>query len=287
MRAPTSELTTLMPEAPSADCAPELACLMMERELDALLRDIEAARERLRRGPGRLDWRRGDVQEPTENDERVALAEKRVIVIRPVEPSDGPELIRLFVRLGALSRFRRFLTPLEHLSRRQVEYLTCVDHRSHEALIAFDAGTDEGIGIARYLCDPRDLRRARFAVAVVDVWQGRGVGAALLARLRARAWDSGIDSLDGSTVASNAAARGLQALSTVNPRAGTLHLSIRPHDADPVTVWLLRSKALGMTSERRSEGAIRPERKAPHSVALPLPATYAGALAEDSDQPGP
>jgi GNAT superfamily N-acetyltransferase len=277
-----------MPEAPSADCAPELACLMMERELDALSLDIEAARERLRRGPGRLDWRRGDVQGPTENDERVALAEERVIVIRPVEPSDGRELIRLFARLGALSRFRRFLAPLEHLSRRQVEYLTCVDHRSHEALIAFDAKTDEGIGIARYLCDPRDLRRARFAVAVVDAWHGRGAGAALLARLRERALDNGIDSLSGSTVASNAAARGLQATSVVNPRAGTLLLSIRPRDADPFTVSLLASQALGMTSERRSEGAVRgaDERKASHPVVLPLPPAYVGALDEDSDQPG-
>jgi acetyltransferase len=278
-----------MPEAPSADCAPELACLMMERELDALSRDIEAARERLRRGPGRLDWHRGDVQRATENDDRVALAEERVIVIRPVEPSDGPELIRLFARLGALSRFRRFLTPLEHLSRRQVEFLTCVDHRSHEALIAFDAETDEGIGIARYLCDPRDLRRARFAVGVVDVWQGRGVGAALLARLRARALDNGIDSLSGSTVASNAAARGLQARSTVNPRAGTLHLSIRPRDADPVTASLLPSEALGMMSERRSEAVVRGagECKAPHSVVVPVLAAYAGSLNEDSGQPEP
>ena len=100
---------------------------MMQRELDAMSRDIEAVRERLRGGPGRLDWHRGDVQRSTGNDERVTLADAQVIAIRPVEPSDGAELIRLFARLGALSRFRRFLTPLEHLTRPQVEFLTRVD----------------------------------------------------------------------------------------------------------------------------------------------------------------
>jgi GNAT superfamily N-acetyltransferase len=255
MHAAAAELMVLMPDAPAADCAPELACLLMERELEALSRDIETVRQRLRRGPGRLRWRRGDSQ-PAEVEERVSLAEQRVIVIRPVEPSDGPELTRLFARLGALSRFRRFLLPLEHLTRRQVEYLTCVDHRSHEALIAFDAETGESVGIARYVCDLQDQRRARFAVAVVDAWQGRGAGAALLAKLRARANENAIDSLVGSTVASNAAARQLPARSTVNPRSGTLHLSIRPRDTDALIMTRSAVK-LRVDEAFPAEGCVR------------------------------
>jgi hypothetical protein len=71
-------------------------------------------------------------------------------------PADAAELLRIFERLGALSRFRRFLMPLNRLSKRQIEYLARIDHTNHEALIAFDAQTGDGVGVARYLRNPRD-----------------------------------------------------------------------------------------------------------------------------------
>ena len=48
------------------------------------------------------------------------------------------------------------------------------------------------LGIARYIRDTEDPEVAEIAVAVVDDWQGRGLGTALLTRLLDRARDEGI-----------------------------------------------------------------------------------------------
>jgi GNAT superfamily N-acetyltransferase len=73
-----------------------------------------------------------------------------------------------------------------------VEYLTQVDHHDHEAIVALDDATGEGVGVARFvrLTDRHDTAEA--AVTVVDDWQGRGVGTLLLDRLADRARSEGI-----------------------------------------------------------------------------------------------
>jgi GNAT superfamily N-acetyltransferase len=123
--------------------------------------------------------------------------------------------------------FHRFLAPVQTLSSRQVRHLTHVDHVAHEALIAFDARTGAGLGVARYVRDERDERLARFAIVVTDGMQRRGVGSALLTRLRERAHANGIGVLHGATAAGNRAARRLRASSTLHPRSGTLELPRR------------------------------------------------------------
>jgi GNAT superfamily N-acetyltransferase len=231
MRA-SRELAMLMPGSPPADWPPERACRIMAGELEALSADIDAARARARRIPAGLQFGRQSRPRPQRDLERVTVGDGRTLIIRPIEHADARELLRLFHRLSALSRFRRFLTPLDQLSPRQVQYLTEVDHIAHEALIAFDAETEEGVGVARYLCEPRDPRRGRFAIVVVDAWQGCGVGTALLTRLGARASANGVESLTGRTVASNHAARRVRSTTTLDPRTGTLELTVRPSPAD-------------------------------------------------------
>jgi hypothetical protein len=43
----------------------------------------------------------------------------------------------------------------------------------HEAMIALDEQTGEGIGVARYVWDPDHPDMAEVAVTVIDDWQGR------------------------------------------------------------------------------------------------------------------
>jgi GNAT superfamily N-acetyltransferase len=224
------ELAILLPPAAHPACPPERACEVMERELSALAHDIEAARRRAPRAwrPG-LDLHR-DRRVPAVAGERIQLVTGHSVVIRPIGPADARELVRTFERLGAVSRFHRFLAPVERLSDRQVRYLTRVDHVSHEALIAIDDATGEGIGVARYLRAAGADRAARFAVVVTDGWHGRGVGSCLLARLKARARENGIDVLRATTAAGNRAARRLDGSSTIDPRSGTLQLTLMLHD---------------------------------------------------------
>jgi GNAT superfamily N-acetyltransferase len=67
-----------------------------------------------------------------------------------------------------------------------------VDHHDHEAIIALDPLTGEGVGVARYVRAGADPEVAEVAVTVVDDWQGRGLGRALLERLAARARREGV-----------------------------------------------------------------------------------------------
>ena len=87
---------------------------------------------------------------------------------------------------------------MPELSEAMVRYLTDVDHHDHEAVVALDAATDEGVGVARYVRDPERPTRAEAAVTVTDDWQGRGLGTLLLELLAVRAREEGVNELHRS-----------------------------------------------------------------------------------------
>jgi GNAT superfamily N-acetyltransferase len=135
--------------------------------------------------------------------DRVVLPDGARISIRAVRPDDKQALRAGFERLGPQSRYRRFFTLMNQLSVRDLAYLTEVDHHSHEALAAFDAD-GEGIGVARFIRSSDDPTSAEVSVAVVDDWQHRGVGTALLAKLVDRARAEGLSRFSALVLADNA-----------------------------------------------------------------------------------
>jgi RimJ/RimL family protein N-acetyltransferase len=133
----------------------------------------------------------------------VELSDESWVSIRPIRPDDADALARGFERLSPESRYRRFLTPMERLTKSQLEYLTDVDHHNHEALIALDLATPgEVVGVGRYVRDG-DSDRAEAAVTVVDDWQGRGLGTALTRILAGRAAEVGINTFTAVLLAAN------------------------------------------------------------------------------------
>jgi GNAT superfamily N-acetyltransferase len=134
----------------------------------------------------------------------IDLADGSRVSIRPIETSDREALNRAFERLGPESRYLRFFAPIARLTDSQLEYLTDVDHHDHEALVAIDEASGEGIGVARFVRTGANL--AEPAVAVVDDWQGRGVGTMLLDALADRAREEGIRTFAASILADNAGA---------------------------------------------------------------------------------
>jgi len=133
----------------------------------------------------------------------VALREGSRVRIRQGHSSDRELLLRSFERLSPESRYRRFLAPMPEMTEGMVRYLTEIDHHDHEAMIALDEQTGEGVGVARYV---RDLERpevAEVAVTVIDDWQGRGLGTLLLEVISARARDEGITSFTALMLATN------------------------------------------------------------------------------------
>ena len=133
----------------------------------------------------------------------VALRDGSRVVVRPVRADDRERLRAGFERLGPESRYQRFLAPMAALSEADLTYLTDVDHHDHEALAALDPETGEGVGVARFIRreDRPDIAEA--AVTVIDGWQGRGVGAALLDLLAERARAEGITHFTGLLLAEN------------------------------------------------------------------------------------
>ena len=130
------------------------------------------------------------------------------LIVRPIRTTDKPALLDLFERLSSESRLRRFLAPKPSLSRREVAYLTEVDHRSHEALVAI-APDGTFVGVARYACEIGETTAADVAFAVADAWQGRGVGSGLARLLLEDARDNAIARLHATTLAANRPARKL------------------------------------------------------------------------------
>jgi hypothetical protein len=96
----------------------------------------------------------------------VELADGATIRVRPVEPTDAEALAEAFERLSPDSRYRRFMSATPRLSSGTLAYLVDVDHVDHEALVALDAETEEGVGVARYIRLAETPDAAEVAVTV-------------------------------------------------------------------------------------------------------------------------
>ena len=115
------------------------------------------------------------------------LREGTAVQIRRLRPSDAPGLASAFEHLSAESRRLRFISPKDRLSSRELRYLTDVDGHDHEALVAFDPVTRDGVAVARFVRLEDEPHVAEVAVTVTDDWQQRGLGTLLLELLAARA----------------------------------------------------------------------------------------------------
>jgi acetyltransferase len=94
----------------------------------------------------------------------VQLRDGTRVLIRPIEPEDRTALAEGFQHLSPESRYRRFFAPVIGLSEGDLDYLTRVDHHAHEALVAVEETTGEGVGVARYVQTSPQARSNRHAL---------------------------------------------------------------------------------------------------------------------------
>lgn len=138
------------------------------------------------------------------------LADGSTLLLRPIEPGDKEQLARGLARLSQRSRTRRFLAPVQRLSSRELRYLTELDYRDHMAWLALVARPGErpdegtGVGVARYVRLREEPTVAEAAVVVLDEWQRRGIGTALMAALADSARANGVERFRGYVLRSNA-----------------------------------------------------------------------------------
>jgi acetyltransferase len=137
------------------------------------------------------------------------LRDGALIRIEPLRRGDRASVRRLFARLSAESRLRRFLSPMPALSERDLTFLSDVGRGTHEAMAAVDPDDGSVAGIARYVEHHDRPGVADVAVAVADEMQRCGIGSALMDRLIACAQANGFHLLTATTLWENRPARAL------------------------------------------------------------------------------
>src|SRR3954453_7307320 len=146
------------------------------------------------------------------------------IHIRPLGPADRARVTEGFTRLSPATVIARFLGPVK--ARPSLfAWLDELDGHSRIAVGAAHAESGEPLGVARFVRDPRDPSRAEIAVTVVDEWQRRGVGTALLAELARRAAAVGGECFKATVAAENRGAIALMR-TVAEPRFGPVRSGV-------------------------------------------------------------
>jgi GNAT superfamily N-acetyltransferase len=128
--------------------------------------------------------------------------------VRDLGPADRELVESGFRGLSKASIRARFL-GLVKMSPRLFTWVDELDGRERIAVGAAHALSGAPLGLARCVRDARDPTRAEVAATVLDRWQGRGVGTALVAELASRAAAEGVTTFDATVFADNRAAHRL------------------------------------------------------------------------------
>ena len=124
---------------------------------------------------------------------------RHTTTIRALRNGDRETVEALFARLGDGSREQRFCAAKPRLTEAELTSLARVDG-DHHVLVGYVEGDPLPAGVARLV---RDGSVAEIAVAVADVYQGRGVGSALIEVLAADARAAGITQLHATVCGDN------------------------------------------------------------------------------------
>ena len=122
------------------------------------------------------------------------------VVVRPIDVSDGPALVRFHEALSPEAQRSRFFFVHPHLSAAEVEHFTHLDHRDREALVVTDGHTIVAVGRYERLSGGN---RAEVAFVTADAHRGKGLASGLLGRLATMARAVGITEFVAQTLPDN------------------------------------------------------------------------------------
>lgn len=121
------------------------------------------------------------------------------ILVRPLTPADARALEAFYGVLSQRTRYQRFFTSKQSLSRDELKRLTRVDGRDRIALGAFRG--EQIVGVARFTRTAPTV--ADLACVVADHLQGQGIGTVLLERITELARSVGIETFTADVLADN------------------------------------------------------------------------------------
>jgi GNAT superfamily N-acetyltransferase len=132
-----------------------------------------------------------------------SLRHGRRVEIRALRPDDRPDFLAAVDRTSPRSLYRRFFSVRQDFAEQEVDFFLNVDFVNHVALVAVmeEAGRPVIVGAGRYIAV--EPGRAEVAFAVVDAYQGQGIGAALMRHLAAVAREAGLKELVADVLPDN------------------------------------------------------------------------------------
>lgn len=143
---------------------------------------------------------------PKTYEQTLRLDDGRRVWVRPVVPSDAPELTEAIRAADAATLHARFLGGAPKITATVLDRLTNLDYTSRFALAAFAGG--HGVAIGRYTALPPTgdgVTKAEVAVVVAPDWRRAGLATALVALLARRAQECAITNFTALILADNVA----------------------------------------------------------------------------------
>jgi GNAT superfamily N-acetyltransferase len=131
------------------------------------------------------------------------LRDGRTIEIRAQRPQDREAMHEGIARLSSKSLYRRFFAVRREFSDKETDYFLDVDFVGHVALVAVadDAGKPTIVGGGRYVVVKPG--QAEVAFAIIDAFQGLGVGSALMRHLAILGREAGLRELVAEVLSEN------------------------------------------------------------------------------------
>ena len=160
-----------------------------------------------------------------------ALRDGRCVEIRALRPEDRDEVIEAFGRASADSLYSRFFAVKRNFTEQEIAFFFNVDFVDHVALLAVveDGGRPSIVGGGRYVVVQPG--QAEVAFAVLDQYQGKGIGAVLMRHLAGIAREAGLEELIAEVLPGNT--RMLKVFEksglrmSTQPAAGVVHVTLQ------------------------------------------------------------
>ncbi|MFV2100245.1 GNAT family N-acetyltransferase [Micromonospora sp. LOL_024] len=120
----------------------------------------------------------------------VLLSDGSTVQLRPISPSDAPEIVAMHSRFSERTRYLRYFSPYPRIPERDLRRFVNVDHRDREAFVVLSG--DRVVAVGRYERLGPESPDAEVAFVVEDAHQGRGIGSVLMEHLADAARRAGI-----------------------------------------------------------------------------------------------
>lgn len=161
------------------------------------------------------------------------LRDGREIEVRALKAADEGAMIAAVARIGAQSLYRRFFGVKRAFSEEEKTFFLNVDFVKHVALVAVvhDSGGNFIVGGGRYVVVRPGT--AEVAFAVIDDFQGLGIGSTLMRHIVLLARNAGIGTLIAEVLPENSPMikvfqkSGLD--TQINRRNGVIHVVMNLH----------------------------------------------------------